>query len=212
MKLNVALTALICLRSPFFSTSSLIFGAITKECSILSASCNFSPTGLTIKQDVDRIFEIDNSFLVAATGDQCDCDRIVDILRSQNREYVLSFGRSMSCKSLAHFCGKIIYGQLRKDPYQVQILIAGWNGDTNSAIIFWLDSLGAIQEVTHAAHGRDFSSILSILDANDHLKISASECVSLFRSCWNVVRKRSSSNIGSYQMKGIGPKGIIHLE
>ena len=50
---------------------------------------------------------------------------------------------------------------------RVSVLIAGWNKVDDRPALFWLDSIGALQEVPYAVHGGEFQLLLGLLDRKD---------------------------------------------
>ena len=55
---------------------------------------------------------------------------------------------------------------IRKGPYQVNVLIAGFDKIDNCAKLYWLDYLGTLQQVNKGAHGYAGYFVNSVLDNN----------------------------------------------
>lgn len=162
--------------------------------------------------------------LVCIQGDVADCEELFSILDAQNRAHELDFaGRLLSCKSAAHFCQSVVSQRLRTNHrLNVDIMITGVSSVSNpeaSPELYWLDSIGSLQNVEYAAHGPDTPFLLSILDQNkskmrttqiaspteaaevskdSHSEglISSDECArSIADQCWTQLSKRSKGRI-----------------
>eukprot|EP01041_Mallomonas_annulata_P009205 gene9205-19088_t len=192
------------------SSSSLIFGAVMKDSVVLTASRNLSPNGATtIRQDYDWVIQIGDKVVVAVNGDSSDCEHLLGILMDENREYFLTLGRNLPCKLLANFCRRLISEKIRSPSrLKANFLFGGWDDEMNSPVLIWVDSVGAVQEVQYAAHGVEFSSILSILDRYIPKSLDSTDGIELFRTCWNCVKKRSTRNIGDIGIYSITSSGI----
>ena len=55
---------------------------------------------------------------------------------------------------------------IRRGPYQVNLLIAGYDRVENQAKLYWLDYLGTLQQVSKGAHGYAGYFVNSVLDNN----------------------------------------------
>ena len=55
---------------------------------------------------------------------------------------------------------------LRKNPYQVNLLLAGYDEKDKSAKLYWMDYLGTLQQVAKGAHGYGAYFVNSVLDNN----------------------------------------------
>jgi len=74
----------------------------------------------------------------------------------------------MGIKSLAYLGSKIISSNLRKRQLNVNCFLGGWCKDNvdddGSPILYYLDSVGALQEVKYGSQGKEMTLILSLLD------------------------------------------------
>ena len=75
-------------------------------------------------------------------------------------------GRCLPTTSIANLCRSIIARNMRarKDLLDVQLIIAGRDPLLRKPVLFWLDNIGSLRNVPYAAHGSQFSSILSFFD------------------------------------------------
>ena len=55
---------------------------------------------------------------------------------------------------------------LRKSPYNVNVLMGGFDKLEGEARLYWMDYLGTLQRVTKGAHGYGAYFVNSVLDNN----------------------------------------------
>lgn len=124
------------------SFSSMMIGIVTKDAVILSSNNVFSKNGVAMRGDYDWIKQLGDNCLVGVQGDSSDCDFLISQLESSNRDHQMTFGRSLSCRSVANLCRRIIAKFLRSNQLKISVLIAGWDSSKDLPLLFWLDSIG----------------------------------------------------------------------
>ena len=123
--------------------SSMLIGVVTKDAVILSSNNIFSKNGVAMRGDFDWIKQLGDDCLVGVQGDSSDCDFLLSQLESSNRDHQMTFGRSLSCRSVANLCRRIIAKFLRSNQLKISVLIAGWDSTKDLPLLFWLDSIGS---------------------------------------------------------------------
>ena len=69
-------------------------------------------------------------------------------------------------ESTAQFIRSEMADALRRAPYQVNVLIGGYDLIDQQAKLYWMDYLGTLQQVTKGAHGYAGYFVNSVLDNN----------------------------------------------
>mmetsp|Transcript_3047 Transcript_3047/g.2013 ORF Transcript_3047/g.2013 Transcript_3047/m.2013 type:complete len:96 (-) Transcript_3047:205-492(-) len=69
-------------------------------------------------------------------------------------------------ESTAQFMRTELATALRKGPFQVNILVGGYDELDGQAKMYWMDYLGTLQQVTKGAHGYAGYFVNSVLDNN----------------------------------------------
>ncbi len=92
-------------------------------------------------------------------------------------------GLPLSTKSTAAFVKAELAAALRKNPYQVNLLIAGHDGAAAGASLYFVDYMGAMTKTDFAAHGYAGYFLLSTMDAHWRPKLSVDEALALVRVC-----------------------------
>lgn len=217
--------------------SSMLIGLITKDAALLSSTSDFNKNGVAMRADYDWIKQIGRNCLVGLQGDSSDCDYVITQIESINRDNEMTYtDQSLSCRSVAHLFRRIIANNLRTRQLRVCALIAGWDHERNRPILYWLDSIGSIQEVPYGAHGDEFSFVWSLLDrknrAIDISRTSAepiptgvtdrpavgfrsmdvTEATAVIDSCMRAARKRTMGRVGNFKTKCVTIGGCKELE
>ena len=219
--------------------SSMLIGLITKDAALLSSTSDFNKNGVAMRADYDWIKQIGTNCLVGLQGDSSDCDYVVTQIESINRDNELTYAdQSLSCRSIAHLFRRIIANNLRTRQLRVCALIAGWDHERNRPVLFWLDSIGSIQEVPYGAHGDEFPFVWSLLDRKNRAIhsdgtptepnptcVSASdrpvvgframdvtEATAVVDSCMRAARKRTMGRVGNFRTKCVTIGGCKELE
>jgi len=198
-----------------------LFGLVTKDTAFLTTTSTFhGPSGVMMQSDKEWITPLAGGrTLLGLRGDPSDCDYLRSQLELVCNEHVLNFnGRPLSCQAIASYCRHLISKQLRSKPLSVQVLVAGWDDKANVPALFWLDEVGALQQVPYAAHGKELPFIFSVLDRTHALRDSASSAdtaasaressnlpapskleelsaqqgLDAIHSCWRIINKRTS--------------------
>jgi len=206
-----------------FAVSNVLFGFKTKDAAYLSTGSAISH-GVTMKSDFNWVRKLDRC-LVGMSGDVPDCEELFAILERECSIRGLDYGRSLSSKVLASLCRHtLLYKGL-----SASILVAGFEDSHGEECegtpkLFWIDPTGAMQDVSYAAHGKETSFLLSMLDQNRHLLLHDEATIPqgtlagsekppeastptgrphrghriasrVARQCWSQLRKRSAGRI-----------------
>lgn len=83
---------------------------------------------VTLKNDDDsKIMQIDDSKLLLLAGPCCDRNQFGEYIRKSVHYHRYKTSFDMTTKSMAHFVRQQLAEYLRKSPYQVDLLVAGFD-------------------------------------------------------------------------------------
>ena len=147
-------------------------------------------------------------------------------IKSFERSYKYSLSSSLSCHRLAHFIRQLIADSLRSSrAFQVDALIGGWNDSNNKSILYSIDRIGSLKEVSYSCHGQFIPFLYSILDRYTHSStLTESDCdqrnghISVEKgykaiiSCWQEFHKRSIVGINECHTLGVYKRGVICVD
>jgi 20S proteasome subunit beta 4 len=81
---------------------------------------------------------------------------------------------------------------LAQNPYNVNLLVGGFDTTTNKPHLYWLDYLASQASLPYAAHGYAQYYCLSILDKHHHPDIPLERGIELMKMCHDEVSSRPS--------------------
>jgi len=180
-----------------------LVGIQGKNFVVLGADKAFSRSIVVMRQDFKKLRQIDSNKAMAISGDQSSTELFTQIVtRNLCLENLESLG-PISTKAAAHFARHEISTALRKQPYGVSCLIAGFDQSCQTAgsemlssvdegvpALFWLDQFGSLQRVKHAAHGYASNLILSLLDRECTEGMELEEAILIVKKCFDELKSR----------------------
>jgi 20S proteasome alpha/beta subunit len=157
---------------------------------------------------------------IAMQGDLSDCEYIYSHISQESKLHELVFQKAINIHTFAHICRKLFAQNLRKQNknLKVNMLIGGWDDSSDESVLYWLDNLANLQEITFGAFGFQNMYILSFIDkyirelkkniendkSSDNINISNNmnglsnvtqeESILLIKECWNYIYNRLSIN------------------
>ena len=101
---------------------------------------------------------------------------------------------------------------LRKAPYQVNVLIAGYDLHEKAAKMYWMDYLGTLQQVSKGAHGYAGYFVNSVLDNCFKQDMTLEEGLDACRHCITELKTRFMINQPVFLAKIVTKDGIQVLK
>ena len=102
---------------------------------------------------------------MAATGEQTDRYQYTNLMLRNLKLNEFRTGHPATLESTANFLRSELASSLRsRSPFQVNILLGGWDQINNCSKLYWMDYLGTLQQITKGAHGYAGYFVNSVLD------------------------------------------------
>jgi 20S proteasome subunit beta 4 len=120
--------------------------------------------------------------------------------------------RALETKSAASYIRSTLATALRKNPYQVNLLLGGVEKETGEASLYFIDYLSSMQKVNFGAHGYGGYFSLSIMDKYYHDNLTLEEGKDIMRKCIAEVQKRLLLNSPAFIYKVITKNGVEVIE
>ncbi len=99
---------------------------------------------------------------MAIGGEHCDILRFGDYIQKNLAFMQYKNGQKLSIDDTANFVRHELAEAIRKGPYMVNCLLAGFEGDKPR--LYWHDYLGSVIELNKAAHGYAEYFVSSTMD------------------------------------------------
>eukprot|EP00920_Eleutheroschizon_duboscqi_P039647 GHVT01095202.1.p1 GENE.GHVT01095202.1~~GHVT01095202.1.p1 ORF type:complete len:193 (-),score=29.59 GHVT01095202.1:348-926(-) len=159
-----------------------------------------------MKKDDDKILEIDSNKLLACAGPVGDRTQFGEYIRKNTHLYRLRNGYHMNTKATAHFTRQQLALALRRNPYHVDLLLAGC--DESGPVLFWFDYLSSMASVDKAAHGYGAYFVNGLLDRYYKPDMTQEEALDIINKCRDELATRFLVSQTDFTVKVITKESI----
>jgi 20S proteasome subunit beta 4 len=98
-----------------------------------------------------------------------------------------------------------------RKPYQVNLLLGGFDVPSSTPALYWMDYLGTMAEVPFAAHGYGAMFTMGTMDRYHRPDMSLDEGLDLLRKCVDELKKRFIVDMGTWKVRVIDRQGITEV-
>uniref|UniRef100_A0A803MZB0 Proteasome subunit beta n=1 Tax=Chenopodium quinoa TaxID=63459 RepID=A0A803MZB0_CHEQI len=149
-----------------------VFGLVGNGFAIIAADTSAVNSILVHKTNEDKIMKLDSHKLLGASGEAGDRN-----------------GIPLTTAAAANFTRGELATALRKNPYSVNIILAGFDQDTGPSLYF-IDYIATLHKVDKAAFGYGSYFALSMMDRHYRSDMSVDEAIKLVDDCIVEIRTR----------------------
>jgi len=175
---------------------------------ILAADQNNARSILTYQSNLDKIIPLSSHSAMGVSGPNSDLVYFSEYIAKNIALYQLSNnGLPLSTRAQANFCRNELATALRKGPYQVNILLAGYDAQ-NKASLYTMDYLAALAKVHYGVQGYASNFCLSILDRDWKQGLTEQEAVALVDKCIKELQTRFLIHLPNFIVKAVDSNGI----
>jgi len=168
--------------------------------------------------DVQRVFQANGSTLVAGDGDISDLQAIEKILHNLNLEDRLQDdGISMGPRDVLTLLARTMYQRRSKmDPLWNNIVVAGWDEETQTPVLGTTDKIGTLFEDACVATSLGMNIALPILRAGWRPDLTETEARALVEQSMRVLYYRDTQTINRIVFatvtRGAGGKALCRID
>lgn len=163
---------------------------------------------LVYQTNLDKIKELTSHSAMGVSGPNCDLVNFTEIIAKNLQLYELANdGTKLSTHAQANFCRGELAAALRKGPYQVNVLLGGYDPSGSSSLYF-LDYLGALQKVPYGSQGMSSNFCLSIMDRECHEGMNETEALTVIDHCIGELKTRFLVHQPNFIIKVIDKDGV----
>ena len=122
-------------------------------------------------------------------------------------------GTKLSVKAQANFARGEMAHALRRAPYQVNVLLGGWD-EKAGASLFYIDHYAAMQKVKYGCHGYAAYFCLSMMDRDYRDGLNEQDAIQIVQHCIKNLKKRFLLSLPNFIIKVIDKDGIrvVHAD
>mmetsp|Transcript_21175 Transcript_21175/g.49744 ORF Transcript_21175/g.49744 Transcript_21175/m.49744 type:complete len:195 (-) Transcript_21175:67-651(-) len=188
-----------------------VIGCVGKGFSMLIADKTQARSILTYKHDEDKITALNKHVMAAAAGEHGDRVQFTQYVQKNIALHELRTGIALDTHSAANYTRKELATALRRNPYNVNLLIGGFDEEAGGTLYF-LDYLSAMQKMNYAAHGYAGYFCYSLLDRHWKPDMTEEEAKDLMAKCVVELRTRFMLHQPAFMLKVVDSDGIREVE
>lgn len=191
-----------------------VFGMCGKDWVIVVADTNVVRSIFSLKNDEDKIMQMNSSKVCAASGEQTERYQFTNYIMRNLNLMEMQTGFEPGVEQTAQYMRSEMAEALRRAPYQVNLLLGGYDKVEDEAQMYYLDYLGCLQRVSKGAHGYAAYFVNSVLDNNFQQDMTLDQGIAAMKKCIEELRTRFIMHQPCYTAKIVTKDGIqvMHLK
>ncbi|ANQ10116.1 Proteasome subunit beta type [Plasmodium coatneyi] len=150
--------------------------------------------------DKTKFYDINGNKCLLLGGSIGDRIQFGEFIRKNVHLYQYQNSTDLFVKSFAFFTRKNLAYYLRRNPYEVNCLIAGYD-NKDGYQLYWCDYLSNMDAVNKGAHGYGAYLVNGILDKYYHENMSLDEALLIFKKCFEELKKRFLLTQINYELR-----------
>jgi len=187
-----------------------LFGIKGKDFVIVAADKHAQFSICQLKNDCDKIMVIDDNKLYAGIGPNADVTNFLEYTQKNVHLYRHKNNVQLGCRAAANWTRNALAHMLRRNPHQVDMIIAGY--DDEGPQLYFLDYLSSLNSLNKAAHGYGAYFALSIMDRYWKPDITEAEGLEVIRKCIQEMKTRFIINMDRFTIKIVDKDGVRTLQ
>ncbi|KAI1005903.1 putative proteasome subunit beta type-4 [Podosphaera aphanis] len=191
----------------------VLLGITGKDFTLIAASQAAMRGATVLKVGDDKTSQLNKNILMAVSGEAGDTIKFAEYIQANVQLYSMRNSIDLSPSAVAHFVRNNLASSLRsRNPYNVNLLLGGFDPITNKPSLYWLDYLASLASVPYAAHGYAQYYCLSILDKHHSPDIDSETGLKILRLCTDELKRRLPIDFKGMIVKIITKDGIKEIE
>jgi len=171
---------------------------------------------LTYLSNLDKVTELSSHSAMGVSGPNSDLVNFSEYISKNIELYQLSNdGLRLDTAAQANFCRNELATALRKGPYQVNVLLGGYDENKDgggAASLYWMDYLAALTKVKYGAQGYASNFCLSIMDKDWKDGLTQDEAVEIVEKCIKELQVRFLLSQTNFLIKVVDKDGVRTLK
>ncbi|KAM7462825.1 hypothetical protein LguiA_030946 [Lonicera macranthoides] len=166
-----------------------VFGLVGKDYALVVADSSAVHSILVHKCNEDKIMLLDSHKLMGASGEAGDRAQFTEYIQKNVALYQFRNGIPLTTAAAANFTRGELATALRKNPYSVNIILAGYDKETGPSL-YYIDYIASLHKVDRAAFGYGSYFSLSMMDRYYRSDMTVEEAVELVDKVILEIRSR----------------------
>lgn len=166
-----------------------VFGLVGDGFALVVADSSAVHSILVHKSNEDKIMVLDSHKLLGASGEGGDRAQFTEYIQKNVALYQFRNGIPLTTAAAANFTRGELATALRKNPYAVNILLAGYDKDIGPSL-YYIDYIASLHKIEKGAFGYGSYFSLAMMDRHYHSGMTVEEAVDLVDKCIMEIRSR----------------------
>lgn len=166
-----------------------VFGLVGDGFALVAADSSAVNSILVHKSNEDKIMVLDSHKLLGASGEAGDRAQFTEYIQKNVHLYQFRNGIPLSTSAAANFTRGELATALRKSPYFVNILLAGYDKEVGPSL-YYIDYIATLHKLDKGAFGYGSYFSLSMMDRHYSSGMSLEQAVDLVDKCIIEIRSR----------------------
>jgi 20S proteasome alpha/beta subunit len=185
-----------------------VFGVSYEGGVVIAADQSNARSILTYQSNLDKVTELSSHSAMGVAGPNSDLVNFTQYIAKNFKLYELSNdGMQLSTAAQANFCRGELATALRKGPFQVNVLLGGFDEGVGGSLYF-LDYMGAMQKVPYGCQGYAGAFCLSVMDREWTKGLDQAEAVAIVQKCIKELKTRFLISQPNFMIKVINKEGV----
>ncbi|KAJ1918922.1 Proteasome subunit beta type-4 [Mycoemilia scoparia] len=162
-----------------------------------------------MKHNQDKMKQLNKNNVMSVTGEAGDVDSFSEYIEANIKLFGLRQNRPLTTSECAYWTRGTLAEALRsRSPYNVNLLIGGFNPNTKKSSLYRIDYLSSICEVPFAAHGYTSYFAYSLMDKEYRKDLTKEEAIKLAIRCVKQLDHRFLVGQPGFILRVIDEEGI----
>jgi len=184
------------------------FGVVGKDFTLLLTDGNAARSVICYQQEHDKIIAINKFNALAMSGDPGDVEQFSEFLKANMQLYSMKNDYETSPADTAHFTRRTLATAIRKKPYQVLMMIGGYDNLNDKPSLHYIGQYAESIPVPFAAHGYGAMFTNSLLDRWYRPDLSYDQCLALLEKVVHELKRRFIVNFPTFKIKKCDKNGV----
>mmetsp|Transcript_1766 Transcript_1766/g.2364 ORF Transcript_1766/g.2364 Transcript_1766/m.2364 type:complete len:202 (-) Transcript_1766:143-748(-) len=186
-----------------------IFAVKYRDGVIIAADQQNARSILVYQHNLDKITELTSHSAMGLSGPNCDIVNFGEYIQKNLALYEhMNHGSKLSTSAQANFVRGILAEALRKGPYQVNLMLGGYDEKSKEGSLYYIDYMATLQKVNFGVQGYASNFCLSIFDREWKEDMSYEEAVEVIEHCIGELNKRFLIDQPNFIIKAINADGV----
>ena len=163
-----------------------------------------------LKKNQSKTYKLDDKIILSLAGDNADRDKFGSLIERNIQFLKFKNNNPLTVHEVANFTRTKLAELLRKQPYQVNSLVSGW--DSKGPQLYWMDYLGTIADVEYGSHGYAAYFVNSILSNSYKPGLNLEDCIQIAKQCVNELRTRFLMSQDQFMATVIDQNGVREFD